>query len=295
MKAKILIIILLISLIPLPSTTAQVPTASVSIDCLDDGLNVTSLFSVNYPVEEDPRQPSDESKTLYMFWNDSNTNAWSHFGKVENETMETYTEEKDDGELNIDLKFRMEPILAKRIYMDPDGLFRGSFDIFVEGDWTDGDGGACDDNGGQTGPKDCEELNITLMAGPNQVDVHHETGLVQGANTVVFNFAIGETTPIDWDGSDYNPEIHISMKLMGNYQPGFLFNPPTGDSAKFEIRDHAWKSSGISSRTRISNSWQKQHLNLPRLLSGNLPPVASRELDIQLINILNLVLRSTSS
>ena len=61
MKAKILIIILLISLIPLPSTTAQVPTASVSIDCLDDGLNVTSLFSVNYPVEEDPRQPSDET------------------------------------------------------------------------------------------------------------------------------------------------------------------------------------------------------------------------------------------
>ena len=25
------------------------------------------------------------------------------------------------------------------------------------------------------------------------------------------------------------------MKLMGNYQPGFLFNPPTGDSAKFEM------------------------------------------------------------
>ena len=62
------------------------------------------------------------------------------------------------------------------------------------------------------------------------------------------------------------------------------FSRRTVDSAKFEIRDHAWKSSGSSSRTRISNSWQKQHLNLPRLLSGNLPPVASRHLNIQLAN-----------
>ena len=57
MKAKILVTILLISLMPIPSTTAQVPTASVSIDCLDDGLNVTSLYSINDIAEEDPRQP----------------------------------------------------------------------------------------------------------------------------------------------------------------------------------------------------------------------------------------------
>ena len=183
----------------------------------------------------DSRQPTEENKTMYMYWNSTNSKAWTHFDKVENETMETVTEEVDDGVIDVNLKFRMEPMLAKRIYMDPDGLFRGSFDIYVEGDWTDGDGGACDDNGGQTGPQDCEELNITLMAGPNQIDVHHETGLVQGANTVVFNFAIEETTPIDWDQSDYNPEIQVTMKLMGNYQPGFLFNPPTGDSAKFEM------------------------------------------------------------
>ena len=228
MKAKILIIILLISLIPLPSTTAQVPTASVSIDCSDDGLNVTSLFSVNYPVEEDPRQPSDESKTLYMFWNDSNTNAWSHFGKVENETMETYTEEVDDGVIDIDLKFRMEPTLAKRIYMDPDGLFRGSFDILVEGDWTN-------DNDGQTacGQNDCDELNITLMAGPNVIGRHHETGLVAGYNQVAFTFPIEEDTIIDWDKGDYNPMVKVEMKLRGNYQQSFFGT--SGEPAKFEM------------------------------------------------------------
>ena len=183
----------------------------------------------------DSRQPTEENKTMYMYWNSSNTKAWTHFDVVENTTMETYTEEVDDGVIDINLKFRMEPMLAKRIYMDPDGLFRGSFDIFVEGDWTDGDGGACDDNGGQTGPQDCEELNITLMAGPNQINVHHETGLIQGANTVVFNFAIEETTPIDWDQSDYNPEIQVTMKLMGNYAPGFLGVGSGGEPAKFEM------------------------------------------------------------
>ena len=178
---------------------------------------------------DDPRQPTEENKTMYMYWNSSNTKAWTHFDVVENTTMETYTEEKDDGVIDIDLKFRMEPMLDKRIYMDPDGLFRGSFDILVEGDWTNGDNqGACDQN-------QCEELNITLMAGPNQVDVHHETGLVQGQNTVVFNFAIDETTPIDWDGSDYNPEVRVKMKLAGNYNPGIAGFLGGGDPAKFEM------------------------------------------------------------
>ena len=134
------------------------------------------------------------------------------FRKMDNESLETYIEEVEDGVINIDLRFRMDPVLAKRIYMDPDGLFRGSIDILVEGDWTNGDnqGKPCDQN-------QCDELNITLLAGPNEIETHHETGLVQGQNTVVFNFGITETTPIDWDGSDFNPEIRMTMKLAGNY------------------------------------------------------------------------------
>ena len=179
---------------------------------------------------DDPRQPTEENKTLYMYWNSTNTKAWTHFDKVENETMETYTEEEANGVIDIDLKFRMEPTLAKRIYMDPDGLFRGSFDIFVEGDWTN-------DNEGNTacGQNDCDELNISLSAGPNLIDTHHETGLVQGANTVVFNFAIDETTQIDWDGDQFNPEIRVQMKLRGNEQAGFLGIGTAGEPAKFEM------------------------------------------------------------
>ena len=174
-------------------------------------------------------QPSPDRKKLFLHYNNSENSFWSNFANQDNESVEVYTEEVDDGTINIDLRFRMEPTLAKRIYMDPDGLFRGSFDILVEGDWTNGDNqGACDQN-------QCEELNITLMAGPNKIDTHHETGLTQGQNTVVFNFGIDETTPIDWDGGDFNPEILVTMKLAGNYNPGWGIFAPTGDPAKFEM------------------------------------------------------------
>ena len=179
---------------------------------------------------DDPRQPTEENKTMYMYWNSSNTKAWTHFASEDLESMETYTEETQNGVIDIDLKFRMEPTLAKRIYMENDGLFRGSFNIFVEGDWTN-------DNDGNTacGQNDCEELNITLMAGPNEIGEHHETGLVQGQNTVVFNFVIEEDTIVDWEGDQFNPEVRVKMKLRGNFQDGGIFFADAGEPAKFEM------------------------------------------------------------
>ena len=178
----------------------------------------------------DSRQPTEENKTMYMYWNSSNTKAWTHFDIVENTTMETYTEEVENGVIDIDIKFRMEPTLSKRIYMEDDGLFRGSFNIFVEGDWTN-------DNDGQTacGQNDCDELNITLMAGPNMIGEHHETGLVQGDNTVVFNFVIEEDTIVDWEGDQFNPEVRVEMKLRGNRQTNNFGFTQTGEPAKFEM------------------------------------------------------------
>ena len=45
------------------------------------------------------------------------------------------------------------------------------------------------------------------MAGPNVIGEHHETGLVAGDNTVVFNFPIEEDTIIDWEWCDFNPLV----------------------------------------------------------------------------------------
>ncbi|MGB0394848.1 MAG: hypothetical protein ACPGE8_06625 [Candidatus Poseidoniaceae archaeon] len=182
--------------------------------------------------EEDPRQPSKESKKIYMFWNDSNTKAWTHFADNDTSSLEEYFEEKENGEIKIDLQFRMDPILDKRLLMDTDGLFRGSFNINVQGDWTN-------DNEAATacGQNDCEELNITLLSGPNVIGEHHETGLIPGDNTVVFNFPIEEDTIIDWDKGDYNPVVKVEMKLRGNRQntgPGGIF--VEGDAASFSMK-----------------------------------------------------------
>ena len=182
--------------------------------------------------EEDPRQPSKENKTMYMFWDDSMTKAWTHFNISDEKSLEEYYEEKENGVIDIDLQFRMDPILDKRLIMDTDGLFRGSFSISVQGDWTN-------DNEAATacGQNDCEELNITLLSGPNVIGEHHETGLIAGDNTVVFNFPIEEDTIIDWDKGDYNPVVKVEMKLRGNRQntgPGGIF--VEGEAASFSMK-----------------------------------------------------------
>ena len=193
------------------------------------GGNVTTQQA---DAEEDIRQPTKENKTLYMYWDDSNTKAWTHFSNNDSSSLEEYFEEKDNGVINIDLQFRMDPMLDKRLIIEEDGLFRGSFSINVQGDWTN-------DNDGQTacGQNDCEELNITLLAGPNEIGTHHETGLVAGDNQVVFNFAVEEDTIKDWDKADYNPVIKVEMKLAGNRQQGGILGlQQSGEPASFSMK-----------------------------------------------------------
>jgi PGF-CTERM protein len=192
------------------------------------GGNVTTQQA---DAEEDIRQPTKENKTLYMYWDDSNTKAWTHFSNNDSSSLEEYFEEKDNGVINIDLQFRMDPMLDKRLIIEEGGLFRGSFTISVEGDWTN-------DNDGQTacGQNDCEELNITLLAGPNEIGTHHETGLVAGDNQVVFNFAVEEDTIKDWDKADYNPVIKVEMKLAGNLRAGSIPFTTQGDPASFSMK-----------------------------------------------------------
>ncbi|MBT5281455.1 MAG: hypothetical protein HOJ55_03430 [Euryarchaeota archaeon] len=193
------------------------------------GGNVTTQQA---DAEEDIRQPTKENKTLYMYWDDSNTKAWTHFSNNDSSSLEEYFEEKDNGVINIDLQFRMDPMLDKRLIIEEGGLFRGSFTISVEGDWTN-------DNDGQTacGQNDCEELNITLLAGPNEIGTHHETGLVAGDNQVVFNFAVEEDTIKDWDKADYNPVIKVEMKLAGNRQQGGILGlQQSGEPASFSMK-----------------------------------------------------------
>jgi hypothetical protein len=183
--------------------------------------------------EEDPMQPDVNNQTMYMHFNGSNGDvAWTHFQSMDNESEEAYMDENENGQINVDISFRMTPELTKRIYLEEDGLIRGSFKINVQGDWTN-------DNDGQTacGQNDCDELNITLMAGPNIIGKHHETGLVEGDNTVVFNFQIEEDTVVDWNKKDFNPVVKVEMKLQGDYTEGGILGLQTsGKAASFSMQ-----------------------------------------------------------
>ena len=179
---------------------------------------------------EDPKQPNANNTTMYMYYNANDSVAWNHFNSEDLESVSEYYDEVETGELKVDLTFRMIPDLSKRLYLEAEGLIRGSFKINVQGDWTN-------DNDGNTacGQSDCEELNITLMAGPNIIGKHHETGLNQGDNTVVFNFPVEEDTLSDWNGRDFNPILKVEMKLRGNVQDGGLFFADTGEAASFTM------------------------------------------------------------
>lgn len=195
--------------------------------------------------QEDPRQPNANNTTMYLF-HDGFADAWSHFNLTDEEstTEGEFREEKDNGIININLRFRMKPDLQKTLLMTENGEFRGNFKIDVGGDWTNDNNGACNN--------DCENLNITVFRGGAEVWTNQFTGIQQGEQNVPFAFAVTEDH-MTWDGRDDNPILEVTMKLKGNQQntgPGgvFLEGEPAyfaillGEESRFEmpIDDDSW-------------------------------------------------------
>ena len=179
--------------------------------------------------QEDPRQPNANNTTIYLF-HDGYADAWSHFNPSdENSNAEgEFREEKDNGVINIDLRFRMKPDLNKQLLMEENGEFRGNFKIDVGGDWTNGDNnGPCNN--------DCENLTITIFRGGAEVWSNEFTGIQQGEQNVPFAFAVTEDHN-EWDGRDDSPIIEVTMKVKGDRQNGILPGTVTGNPAWFAIK-----------------------------------------------------------
>ena len=178
-------------------------------------------------------QPSPDRKDLFLHYNNSENSFWTNFAEPDSPYVDDqeFHQEVENGVIDVDIVFQMRPELEKNIILEDDGVVTGSFEIYVEGDWTN-------DNDGNTacGQNDCEELNISLYAGTTLIGEHHETGLVVGDNTVTFNFEVKEDTDVDWGGDQFNPEVRVTMKLRGNLQSGGLFFADTGTSAVFGLK-----------------------------------------------------------
>jgi len=180
--------------------------------------------------EEDPKQPSANSSTLYLF-HDGFADAWTHFANNDTESAESgeLREEKDNGVIDINLRFRMKPDLDRQLLMTENGEVRGNIKIDVAGDWTNGDNnGPCNN--------DCENLNITVFKGSTELWTNQFTGIQQGEQTVPFTFALTEEQ-LQWDGRDDSPIIQVTMKVKGDLTAGpFPGTTNGGTPAHFAIK-----------------------------------------------------------
>ena len=68
--------------------------------------------------QEDPRQPNANNTTMYLY-HDGFADAWSHFSTNDTESTEEgeLREDKDNGIIDINLRFRMKPDLDRRLLM----------------------------------------------------------------------------------------------------------------------------------------------------------------------------------
>ncbi len=184
--------------------------------------------SVQQAQQEDTRQPSANATTLFL-WHDGINNAWTHFDANDTTSAEdgVFVEEVGNGLIDIDLRFRMNPELTKKLMMTVDGELRGTLKVDLQGDWTNGDNnGPCN--------QDCEHLNVTMLYGMNELFRYQDQGNNPGEREIPFAYRFTAEDNI-WDARDGNPTIHITMKLRGNEGPGLIPGTTSGDDASFTL------------------------------------------------------------
>ncbi|MBR96714.1 MAG: hypothetical protein CMA81_07900 [Euryarchaeota archaeon] len=185
--------------------------------------------------DEDPRQPSANNTTLYI-WADGMNQFWSHFNSSDDEGMGDdgageIREQKDQGVITIKHRYTMDPTLDKRLSMTTGGEVRGNFNVYYEGDADSTDNaGPCQPS--QT-PNDCDWLNITIYKGQSKIYQHTESPWPAGNwKNIQFSWFVQEGNET-WDGLNDNPLIEVTMKVKGDYQEDIIF--ASGNPAEFAI------------------------------------------------------------
>ena len=182
---------------------------------------------------EDPQQPNANNTTMYI-WSNGMSAYWTHFNTNDTESVaeNELMEDKDNGVISIKYRFTMDPTLDKRLQMTEGGEMRGNFQVYFEGDQTNGDNnGPCQ--------SDCDFLNITVFRGANEVYQHTEQPWPAGNwKNIVFSHTLTEEGGnLLWDGTNDNPIIEVTMKVKGDQQTGGVLGlQQTGEPAAFGIK-----------------------------------------------------------
>lgn len=180
---------------------------------------------------EDPKQPNANNTTMYI-WSNGMSSYWTHFNNNDTESVaeNELMEDKDNGVITIKYRFTMDPSLDKRLQMTEGGELRGNFQVYFEGDQTNGDNnGPCQ--------SDCDFLNITIFRGANEVYQHTEQPWPAGNwKNIVFSHTLTEEGGnLLWDGTNDNPIIEVTMKVKGDYQTSNVILA-SGEPAAFGIK-----------------------------------------------------------
>ncbi len=182
---------------------------------------------------EDPKQPNANNTTMYI-WSNGMSAYWTHFNNNDTESVaeNELMEEKENGVISIKYRFTMDPSLDKRLQMTEGGEMRGNFQVYFEGDQTNGDNnGPCQ--------SDCDFLNITVFRGANEVYQHTEQPWPAGNwKNIVFSHTLTEEDGnLLWDGTNDNPIIEVTMKVKCDQQTGGVLGlQQTGEPAAFGIK-----------------------------------------------------------
>ena len=164
------------------------------------------------PGSEDG-QPTAEHNTLYLFGNAQLTNCNSKFNNTDAESVE-YGEDSrgGNGELNMKLTCRMDPILSEDVILAVGEMIDMSFMLNLNGQWT---------NGQESCEGTCENLNISLMKGGREVAVREYDSLSDGENLVTWQLPVTEDLAY-WNGSQESFTVEFRM-VIKSQDGGFFF------------------------------------------------------------------------
>ena len=172
-------------------------------------------------IDEEARQPTKENATYILYGSgDTQSGIWGHFSESDNDSAESYAESVDNGQLNVDMNFDMEPELARFFEVDMNETISGFVTINLQFDTAD--------NSPEQGP-----LSISLYNGAKMVDEIVWEDLTTGSKQYYVNFNLTEETKFWAPGN--NIRLKVECDLEGTISPGPIPLTQQGSAASFEI------------------------------------------------------------
>ena len=172
-------------------------------------------------IDEEARQPTKENATYILYGSgDTQSAIWGHFSDNDTETADSYSETVDNGQLNVNMHFDMDPQLARFFEVDMNETISGFVTIDLQFDTSD--------NAPEQGP-----LTIALYNGDKKVDEMVWSELTTGTKQYYVNFNVTDDTKFWAPGNNIRLDIECDLESSNTGGIFGVGNQPI--PAEFEI------------------------------------------------------------